>query len=292
MLYMTTSILKNIFFSRRQKVRKVGNNMSIVIFGWTMPFNPFKNVMTHVPFTFMPCWSIWHLFLCASASVTHTAPSAKLLQGSNDLVCLAFGFSPSAINITWLLGLTEMSNHSITSPAKGPDGKFSTRSHLHLLPTEWAPGEVYTCRVTHITGILLLNISKPGNETAVSFKNQTCRCPKWILIEVWYGYSQIMHFKMSKNLCLLMTITLFSCIFSWNININFFSLFFTEIFEEAIFMNENKAESVVHESFEEAWKMACSFLILFLLSLFYGCTVTLVKVKRTWAKVSFYVLFL
>ncbi|XP_056608436.1 uncharacterized protein LOC130425975 isoform X2 [Triplophysa dalaica] len=149
------------------------------------------------------------------ASLTHSAPTANLLQGSNELVCLAFGFSPSAINITWLLGLTEMSGHRVTSPAEGPDGKFSIRSHLHLPPTNWAPGEVYSCRVTHITGVLLLNISKP------------------------------------------------------------------EIFEEAIFMNENKAESIKHESLEEAWKMACSFLVLFLLSLFYGCTVTLVKVKTT-----------
>ncbi|XP_057200921.1 uncharacterized protein ighd isoform X2 [Triplophysa rosa] len=149
------------------------------------------------------------------ASLTHSAPTARLLQGSNELVCLAFGFSPSAINITWLLGLTELSHQKVTSPAEGPDGKFSIRSHLHLLPTEWAPGEVYSCSVTHITGILLLNISKP------------------------------------------------------------------EIFEEAIFMNENKAESIAHESLEEAWKMACSFLVLFLLSLFYGCTVTLVKVKTT-----------
>ncbi|KAA0705619.1 Ig mu chain C region membrane-bound form [Triplophysa tibetana] len=149
------------------------------------------------------------------ASLTHSAPTAKLLQGSNELVCLAFGFSPSAINITWLLGLTEMSDHRVTSPAEDPDGKFSIRSHLHLPPTKWAPGEVYSCRVTHITGVLLLNISKP------------------------------------------------------------------EIFEEAIFMNENKAESIPHESLEEPWKMACSFLVLFLLSLLYGCTVTLVKVKTT-----------
>ncbi|KAA0705620.1 Ig mu chain C region membrane-bound form [Triplophysa tibetana] len=149
------------------------------------------------------------------ASLTHSAPTAKLLQGSNELVCLAFGFSPSAINITWLLGLTEMSDHRVTSPSEDPDGKFSIRSHLHLPPTNWAPGEVYSCRVTHITGVLLLNISKP------------------------------------------------------------------EIFEEAIFMNENKAESIPHESLEEPWKMACSFLVLFLLSLLYGCTVTLVKVKTT-----------
>lgn len=51
------------------------------------------------------------------------------------------------------------------------------------------------------------------------------------------------------------------------------------MFEEAIFMNENKPESITQDTVEEAWNMACAFLTLFLLSLLYGCTVTLVKVK-------------
>nr|XP_055049548.1 uncharacterized protein ighd isoform X3 [Misgurnus anguillicaudatus] len=149
------------------------------------------------------------------ASLMPSAPSAKLLQGSNELVCLAYGFSPSEISITWLLGLNELSNQSVlvTDPTKGPDGKFTIQSYLHLLPAEWAPGEVYRCRVTHITGTQLLNISKP------------------------------------------------------------------EILEEGIYMNENKDESITQESLEEAWKMACAFLVLFLFSLFYGCTVTMVRVK-------------
>ncbi|XP_051988682.1 Ig mu chain C region secreted form [Xyrauchen texanus] len=96
------------------------------------------------------------------ASLIYSAPSAKLLQGSNELVCLAFGFSPSAIKFTWLLGMTELSGHTVTSPAKGPDGKFWIQSHLKLLPSDWAPGEVYSCRVTHISDTLLINISKPG----------------------------------------------------------------------------------------------------------------------------------
>lgn len=59
-----------------------------------------------------------------------------------------------------------------------------------------------------------------------------------------------------------------------------FHLFdFTALFEEAIFMNENKPESIVQDTVEETWNMACAFLALFLLSILYGCTVTLVKVK-------------
>lgn len=88
-------------------------------------------------------------------------PSVELLQGTSvpELVCLVFGFSPPAINITWWQGKTEVSAHRITNPAKGPDGKFSIRSHLDLQPSDWAPGEVYTCEVTHVTGILSPTVS-------------------------------------------------------------------------------------------------------------------------------------
>ncbi|XP_073688640.1 uncharacterized protein ighd [Garra rufa] len=94
------------------------------------------------------------------ASVTGTAPSAKLLQGYGELVCLIFGFSPPAINITWLRGTTEVSAHRVSDPAKGPDGKFSIQSHLDLKPPVWAPGEVYTCQVTHVAGNVSRSISK------------------------------------------------------------------------------------------------------------------------------------
>ncbi|XP_058626157.1 LOW QUALITY PROTEIN: uncharacterized protein LOC131536955 [Onychostoma macrolepis] len=153
------------------------------------------------------------------ASLIRSAPSVELLQGTNtvpELVCLVFGFSPPAINITWWLGKKEVSAHRITNLARGPDGKFSIRSHLDLQPSDWTPGEVYTCEVTHVTGILSPNVS---TKTALS--------------------------------------------------------------EEAIFMNENKPEAIAQDTVEEAWNMACAFLILFLLSLLYGCTVTLVKVKPT-----------
>uniref|UniRef100_A0A8C2IZP7 Ig-like domain-containing protein n=1 Tax=Cyprinus carpio TaxID=7962 RepID=A0A8C2IZP7_CYPCA len=71
------------------------------------------------------------------------------LQNTN-LLCLITGFFPSDISV---------SAHRVTKPAKGPDGKFSIRSHLDLQPSDWAPGEVYTCRVTHLADTLVLNIS-------------------------------------------------------------------------------------------------------------------------------------
>ncbi|XP_062306885.1 immunoglobulin mu heavy chain isoform X1 [Osmerus eperlanus] len=96
------------------------------------------------------------------ASVTPSAPTANLLQGSGELVCLAFGFSPAPINITWLLDdLTELWNHSTSTPYRGPGGKFIVKSQLFLPAQNWLPGAVYTCRVKHSTITLTLNISKP-----------------------------------------------------------------------------------------------------------------------------------
>ncbi|KAK6312141.1 hypothetical protein J4Q44_G00178050 [Coregonus suidteri] len=149
------------------------------------------------------------------ASVTPSAPTATLLQGPSELVCLVFGFSPSHINITWLLDdTTELWNHNTSTPYRAPGGKFIIRSHLSLAPQDWAPGAVYTCRVTHTTQTLALNISKPE------------------LLEV-----------------------------------------------KGVFFDENRSDPILADTAEENWNMACIFLVLFLISLLYSITVTLVKTK-------------
>uniref|UniRef100_A0A672HUV3 Ig-like domain-containing protein n=1 Tax=Salarias fasciatus TaxID=181472 RepID=A0A672HUV3_SALFA len=82
--------------------------------------------------------------------VALSEPSVLLLQSSNELVCLAFDFTPEAINITWFRdGTSELQDYNTSEPQRGADGKFSIRSHLRLSPIDFLPGVVFTCKVTH-----------------------------------------------------------------------------------------------------------------------------------------------
>uniref|UniRef100_A0A3Q1KI15 Ig-like domain-containing protein n=1 Tax=Anabas testudineus TaxID=64144 RepID=A0A3Q1KI15_ANATE len=92
--------------------------------------------------------------------------STTLLQGSNELVCLASGFCPVSINITWLIDDTkELLNYNTTEPHRSPDGTFSIQSHLNLSNVMWIPGVKITCKVTHANTTISLNQTKEGIES-------------------------------------------------------------------------------------------------------------------------------
>lgn len=95
------------------------------------------------------------------APVTYTEPTAVLLQGEEELVCLVSGFSPKSINITWFRSeTTELLDYNITGPYIGLNGKFSIHSRLRLAPIDSLPGVVITCLVIHEGRTLSVKMSK------------------------------------------------------------------------------------------------------------------------------------
>uniref|UniRef100_A0A3B3CG77 Ig-like domain-containing protein n=1 Tax=Oryzias melastigma TaxID=30732 RepID=A0A3B3CG77_ORYME len=141
------------------------------------------------------------------ASVIHSEPSAVLLQGSNELVCLVFGFSPASINITWIRdGSTELWNYNNSHPYRGPDGKFCIQSFLRLSPVDSLPGVNLTCRVTHGNTTLSVNVSRTDT------------------LEQCHFFDDILHVDMSQDTVMQ----------AWGVAIFFLLLFFISIIFSAV----------------------------------------------------------
>uniref|UniRef100_A0A672F966 Ig-like domain-containing protein n=1 Tax=Salarias fasciatus TaxID=181472 RepID=A0A672F966_SALFA len=103
---------------------------------------PFRSTMKDVLRKFF-------IFVCSHVPESKTI-KILLLQSSNELVCLAFDFTPEAINITWFRdGTSELQDYHTSEPQRGADGRFSIRSHLRLSLIDFLPGVVFTCKVTH-----------------------------------------------------------------------------------------------------------------------------------------------
>ncbi|CAG5897655.1 unnamed protein product [Menidia menidia] len=105
------------------------------------------------------------------APVTYSEPSAVLLTGSGELVCLVSGFSPASISITWFREKTQLWNYNTSKPHRGPDGKFSIYSILHLSLEDFVPGVAVMCKVTHENTSLTLNISNPDTLELYQFSD-------------------------------------------------------------------------------------------------------------------------
>ncbi|XP_031690787.1 uncharacterized protein LOC109876272 isoform X21 [Oncorhynchus kisutch] len=199
----------------RTPVNQASSTTQSISSNLTLPSSQWKTLNTITCRAEHRCFNSTEKTSNVKGSVTPSAPTATLLQGPSELVCLVLGFNPSDINITWLLdNVTELWNNNTSTPYRAPGGMFGIRSHLSLAHQDLTPGAVYTCRVTHTTQTLALNISKPE------------------LLEV-----------------------------------------------EGVFFDENRSDPILADTAEENWNMACIFLVLFLISLLYSFTVTLVKTK-------------
>lgn len=180
-------------------------------------------------------------------SVTYSKPSATLLQGSNELVCLVFGFSPVSINITWFLDQTkELLNYNTTEPHKGLDGKFSIQSHLHLSNVTWLPGAVITCRVTHENISLIRNVTKQG-------------------------IGSVLHWLFENHIIFFQSNSINNSLIKRN--------YVADTLERCNFLDEILYAEVYQDIGVDGWYVTLTFLLLFLISVFYGVGATLIKVR-------------
>ncbi|XP_072298597.1 uncharacterized protein ighd [Eucyclogobius newberryi] len=123
------------------------------------------------------------------ASVILTLPSAVLLRGDHELVCLVTGFSPAHINISWFLdNSTQLHGHNTSDVLRGPDGKFSIQSHLRLAPTDMLPGALHTCRVTHTTATIDVHAMQKENVEECNFLDHLLHTDEELDsgLESWY----------------------------------------------------------------------------------------------------------
>ncbi|EHH62331.1 hypothetical protein EGM_20642, partial [Macaca fascicularis] len=88
-----------------------------------------------------------------------TPPTVKILQSSCDddghfpptiqLLCLISGYTPGAINVTWLENGQVMKVNSPTPPATQEGELASTQSEFTLAQKHWLSDRTYTCQVTY-----------------------------------------------------------------------------------------------------------------------------------------------
>ncbi|XP_035260204.1 titin-like isoform X4 [Anguilla anguilla] len=109
------------------------------------------------------------------ASVTRTPPHAVLLWLDGGLICLVHGFSPAAINVTWVLNSREeLLEYNTSDVSRGADGKFTIWSYLRV---SWQPGARYTCTVAHVTKNLSITRSQPDIGAENEYFNENTQEP-------------------------------------------------------------------------------------------------------------------
>uniref|UniRef100_A0A8C9R708 Ig-like domain-containing protein n=1 Tax=Scleropages formosus TaxID=113540 RepID=A0A8C9R708_SCLFO len=75
----------------------------------------------------------------------------ELSEGKATLVCLAQGFFPDSITVSWTEGGRPRSGSEVQSsaPEQRPDGTFFSSSLLTVTAAQWRSGVSYSCQLSH-----------------------------------------------------------------------------------------------------------------------------------------------
>ncbi|KAJ8356159.1 hypothetical protein SKAU_G00189530 [Synaphobranchus kaupii] len=75
----------------------------------------------------------------------------ELSEGRATLVCLARGFYPDSVTVSWTEdGRTVAGSEAQTSEARRqPDGTYSASSLLMLTAARWSSGRSFSCQLSH-----------------------------------------------------------------------------------------------------------------------------------------------
>ncbi|MCI4376842.1 hypothetical protein PGIGA_G00193040 [Pangasianodon gigas] len=80
-----------------------------------------------------------------------TPSGSPLSEGDISVVCVARGFYPDSVTMSWSENSSSMTGDEVqTGPSqRQADGTFSQTSVLKLNKQRWSSGGTYTCRLSH-----------------------------------------------------------------------------------------------------------------------------------------------
>ncbi|KAI1902069.1 hypothetical protein AGOR_G00040920 [Albula goreensis] len=76
---------------------------------------------------------------------------SELSMGKATIVCLAKGFYPQSLTVSWMEDRSTRTGSEIQSsePERQPDGTFSMSSLLTLTADQWRSGHSFSCQLEH-----------------------------------------------------------------------------------------------------------------------------------------------
>ncbi|XP_036431211.1 immunoglobulin lambda-1 light chain-like [Colossoma macropomum] len=96
-------------------------------------------------------------------SLALLAPSQSVQSGEVNVVCMARGFHPDSVALSWAEDGSAVAGSEVQtgSSQRQPDGTFSQSSILKLNAGRWTSGRTYTCSLTHpaLTSTLTKSVS-------------------------------------------------------------------------------------------------------------------------------------